>query len=142
MKLRTQCISDCEDLDGFSAITADMLVEVDTGTESDGSLMSRRGEQEEKPDAARILLLLAGLITKTTGSPVTTFTQVVRHAADAVSIALTPRMVDETIVANVHCSLSVDDPARFNGFLFKVNGKLMLFAGVQGDGAGHGIGPN
>ena len=39
-------------------------------------------------------------------------------------------------------TLSVDDPARFNGFLFKVNGKLMLFADVQGDGAGHGIGPN
>src|SRR5437868_3774379 len=104
MKLRLQRISACEDLDGFSAFTADMLVEVDTGTESEGSLLARRGEPEEKPNAARILLLLARLITKTIGSPVTTFTQMVRHAADAVSIALTPRMVDETIVANVHCS--------------------------------------
>ena len=36
----------------------------------------------------------------------------------------------------------VGDAARFNGFLFKVNGKLVLFAAVQADGAGHGIGPN
>jgi hypothetical protein len=39
-------------------------------------------------------------------------------------------------------ALAVSDPARFNGFLFKVNGKLVLFADVQADGVGHGIGPN
>jgi hypothetical protein len=37
---------------------------------------------------------------------------------------------------------AVGDAARFNGFLFKVNGKLVLFAAVQADGAGHDIGPN
>ena len=39
-------------------------------------------------------------------------------------------------------ALAVGDTARFNGFLFKVNGDLVLFADVQADGPGHAIGPN
>ena len=37
-------------------------------------------------------------------------------------------------------TLSVGDSARFNGFLFKVNGALTLFADVEADGEGHAIG--
>jgi Domain of unknown function (DUF5666) len=231
-----------EDLSGFSALAVGMLVEVDTETQSDGSLLARRVEQEEKPEAARILLV--GPITKTSGSPVTTFTQVVRqeigttssslvqtdtititsntrfrlpgrfgdvagaslpfsaalsaatlfpgqnvavtthsvtnNAADAVSIRIAPQTIGGTIAAiagkadmvyditldpaswlatltgettvtvytngnlqEINKTMpAVGDAARFNGFLFKVNGKLVLFATVQADGAGHGIGPN
>jgi hypothetical protein len=234
-----------EDLSGFSALAAGMLVEVDTETQSDGSLLAQRVEQEEKPDAARILLV--GPITKTTGSPVTTFTQVVRqkigdnsgtlvqtdtitvtsttrfrlpgrfgdlaggllpfsaelsaatlfpgqnvavttdsvtnNAANAISIALAPQTVGGTIASistghgkadmvytitldstswlatltgattvtvytngNVQemnkTALTAGDSARFNGFLFKLNGSLVLFADVQADGPGHGMGPN
>jgi len=39
-------------------------------------------------------------------------------------------------------ALAVGDAARFNGFLFKVNGKLVLFADVQADGPGQAIGPH
>ena len=39
-------------------------------------------------------------------------------------------------------ALAVNDSARFNGFLFKVNGNLVLFAYGQADGAGQGTGPN
>ena len=34
------------------------------------------------------------------------------------------------------------DEAACNGFLFKVNGKLVLFANVQTDDPGHSFGPN
>jgi hypothetical protein len=234
-----------EDLTGFSALTTGMLVEVDTETQADGSLLAKRIEQEEKPDAARILLV--GPITKTSGSPVTTFTQVVRqkvgsttnalvetdtititsstrfrlpgrfhdmddgsspfsavlsavtlfpgenvavttdtvtnNAANAISIALAPQTVGGTIASitsgdgKAHmvytitldstswlaaltgestvtvytngnlqminkAALAVGDAARFNGFLFKVNGKLVLFADVQADGPGQAIGPD
>ena len=234
-----------EDLTGFSALTTGMLVEVDTETQADGSLLAKRIEQEEKPDAARILLV--GPITKTSGSPVTTFTQVVRqkvgsttnalvetdtititsstrfrlpgrfhdmddgsspfsavlsavtlfpgenvavttdtvtnNAANAISIAVAPQTVGGTIASitsgdgKAHmvytitldstswlaaltgestvtvytngnlqminkAALAVGDAARFNGFLFKVNGKLVLFADVQADGPGQAIGPD
>ena len=239
-----------EDLSGFSALTVGMLVEVDTETQSDGSLLALRVEQEEKSEKARILLV--GPITKTTGSPVTTFTQVVRqqigassassalvqtdtititsatrfrlpgrfgdldegslpfssalsaatlfagqnvavttesvnnNAATAVTIALAPQTVDGTIASmsgkngdsgkgNMVYTITLDstswlatltgattvtvytngnlqeinksalaagDAARFNGFLFKVNGNLVLFAAIEADGAGHAIGPN
>jgi len=34
------------------------------------------------------------------------------------------------------------DAARFNGFLFKLNGSLVMFADVQADGSAHTSGPN
>ena len=34
------------------------------------------------------------------------------------------------------------DAASFSGFLFKVNGGLVLFADVQNGGVGYAIGPN
>ena len=37
---------------------------------------------------------------------------------------------------------TVGDPAPFGGFLFKVNGGLVLFAHAQTGGPGHAIGPN
>lgn len=236
-----------EDLSGFSALTAGMFVEVDTETQTDGSLLARRIEQEEQPKAARILLV--GPITQTTGSPVTSFTQVVRqhigassgsdalvetdtinitdatrfrlpgrfhdmdggslpfsaelsaatlfagqnvavttdsltnNTATAVTIALAPQTVGGTIASLSNTTgkgimaytitlesdswlalltgattvtvytngnlqelnksaLAAGDEARFNGFLFKVNGNLVLFANVQADGPGHAFGPN
>jgi len=236
-----------EDLSGFSALTVGMLVEVDTETQSDGSLLALRVEEEEKSEAARTLLV--GPITKTSGSPVTTFTQVVRqqigansssgplvqtdtititsttrfrlpgrfddidggslpfsaalsagtlfpgqnvavtadsvtnNAATAVTIALAPQTIDGTIASvsskngkgNMVYTITLDstswlatltgattvtvytngnlqeinksalaagDAGRFNGFLFKVNGNLVLFADVEADGAGRAIGPN
>jgi len=38
--------------------------------------------------------------------------------------------------------LAMSDAARFNGFLFKVNGSLVMFADVEADRPGHPIGPN
>ena len=37
-------------------------------------------------------------------------------------------------------ALVVGDTSRFNGFLFKVNGALTLFADVEADGEGRAIG--
>ena len=232
-----------EGLSGFSALTVGTLVEVDTETQSDGSLLASRVEEEEQPKAADILLV--GPITQITGSPATGFTQVVRQAigssstslvqtdaiaissttkfrlpgrldklsdglmpfsaefsaatlfpgqnvsvatesvtgggATAVSIALAPQTVDGTIasISTAHgkgdavytltldsagwlailsgqttvtvytngnlqeinkTTLAVGGPARFNGFLFKANGTLVLFADVEADGPGHAIG--
>ena len=239
-----------EELSGLSALTVGMLVEVDTETQSDGNLLALRVEQQEKSEKANILLV--GPITKTSGSPVTTFTQLVRqqigasstatalvqtdtititsatrfrmpgrfgdldggslpfssalsaatlfagqnvavttdsvsnNAATAVTIALAPQTVDGTI-ANISgkngdsgkgnlvytitldstswlatlsgattvtvytngnlqeinkSALAAGDAARFNGFLFKVNGNLVLFAAIEAEGAGQAIAPN
>lgn len=234
-----------EDLSGFSALTVGMLVEVDTETQADGSLLAVRVEQEESSESVHVLLV--GPITSTSGSPVTTFTQVVRqkigansgtlvetdtititsatkfhlpgrfhdlaggslpfsallsaatlfpgqnvavttdkvtnNAATAIGIRLAPQTVAGTIATissgdthgnmvytitldpdnwlatltgettvtvytngNMqeinHTALAVGDQARFNGFMFKVNGKLVLFASVSADGPGHAIGPH
>jgi Domain of unknown function (DUF5666) len=232
-----------EGLSGFSALTVGTLVEVDTETQTDGSLLASRVEEEEQAEAARTLLV--GPITSVTGSPATSFTQIVRQAigststslvqtdtititsatkfrlpgrfddlddgsspfadafsaatlfpgqnvavatesvsnntATAVSIRLAPQTVGGTIASittpqdggrtvysltldpagwlailtgqttvavytNGHLqeinktALAVGDTARFNGFLFKVNGVLTLFADVEADGEGHAIG--
>lgn len=239
-----------DDLSGFSALTVGMLVEVDTETQSDGTLLALRVEQEEKTENARILLV--GPITTTSGSPVTTFTQLVRqqigastastalvqtdtititgatrfrlpgrlgdlergslpsssalsaatlfagqnvavttesvtnNAANAVTIAVAPQTVGGTIASmsgkngdngkgNIVYTLTLDsnswlatltgattvtvytngnlqainksalavgDAARFNGFLFKVNGNLELFAVIEAGGPGQAIAPN
>jgi len=39
-------------------------------------------------------------------------------------------------------ALATGDEARCNGFLFKLNGSLVLFADVQPGGSGQAIGPN
>lgn len=64
-------------LSGFSALSAGMLVEVDIETQNDGSLLALRVEEQVPPNATAVLLV--GPVTTVTGSPASTFTEVVRQ---------------------------------------------------------------
>jgi hypothetical protein len=233
-----------EGLSGFSALAVGAIVEVDTETQSDGSLLALRVEEDDEEDKQTGALLVGPVMT-VTGSPAKSFTQIVRqeigvsstslaqtdtiaitsttkfrlpgrlgdldegslpfgaefsaatlfpgqnvavltdsvtnNAATATSIALAPQTVDGTIATistaqdmttttytltldstswlatltgqtkvtvytNGHLqeinetTLGVGNTARFNGFLFKVNGALTLFADVKADGEGKAIG--
>lgn len=66
-----------EDVTGFSALAVGMLVEVDTATQTDGSLLALRVEVHG--DGNRDHIMLVGPITTVMGSPATSFTQVVRQ---------------------------------------------------------------
>jgi hypothetical protein len=64
-------------LGGFSALAVGALVEVDTITQSDGTLLAARVEEQVPPNANSQMLV--GPVTAVTGSPATSFTQVVRQ---------------------------------------------------------------
>jgi hypothetical protein len=64
-------------LSGFSALAVNALVEVDVETQSGGGLLALRVEEQVPPNATAELLV--GPVTATTGSPVASFTQVVRQ---------------------------------------------------------------
>lgn len=232
-----------EGLGGFSALAVGDIVEVDTATQSDGSLLALRVEVDD--DDMQPGVLLVGPVMTVTGSPATSFTQIVRqeiggssstlaqtdtititsttkfrlphrlgdldddslpfggtfsaatlfagqnvavtadtvanNAATAKTVTLSPQTVDGTIASistgqdmrtttytitldsmswlatltgqtkvtvytngNLEeinkTTLAVGSTARFNGFLFNVNGALTLFADVEADGDGHAIG--
>ena len=232
-----------EGLSGFSALAVGDIVEVDTATQSDGSLLALRVEVDD--DDMQPGVFLVGPVMTVTGTPATSFTQIVRqeiggsstslaqtdtitiasttmfrlpgrlgdlddgslpfggafsaatlfagqnvavtadgvtnNAATAKTITLAPQTVDGTVASIATAqdmgtttytitldsmswlatltgqtkvtvytngnleeinktTLAVGDTARFNGFLFKVNGVLTLFADVEADGEGHAIG--
>jgi hypothetical protein len=64
-------------LSGFSALAVGALVEVDTITQSDGSLLAARVEVQVLPNA--VSHLLVGPVTAVTGSPATSFTEMVHQ---------------------------------------------------------------
>ena len=68
-------------LSGFSALAVGALVEVDTQTESNGTLLALRVNEQGPPPATggTPLEMLVGPVTALTGTPVTSFTEVVRQ---------------------------------------------------------------
>ena len=64
-------------LSGFSALAVGALVEVDVQIEANATLLALRVEEQVPPNATAELLI--GPVTAVTGSPVTSFTQVVRQ---------------------------------------------------------------
>jgi len=64
-------------ISGFSALAAGGLVEVDVAIQPNASLLALRVEQQVPPNATAELLV--GPVTAVTGSPATSFTQVVRQ---------------------------------------------------------------
>lgn len=65
-------------LTAFSGITVGMFVEVDLELQTDGTLLAKRVELEHAP-ANPSVTMLVGPVTGVTGSPVTSFTQIVRQ---------------------------------------------------------------
>lgn len=64
-------------LTGFANLAVNMLVEVDLQTQADGSLLALRVEEQVPANATAELLV--GPVIAVSGSPATTFTQVVRQ---------------------------------------------------------------
>lgn len=64
-------------LSGFSALAVGMLVEVDVQMQTNGALLALRVEQMVPPNATADLLV--GPVVAVTGSPVTSFTEIVRQ---------------------------------------------------------------
>ncbi len=104
-----------EHLTGFSALAVGDLVEVDTATQTDGTLLALRVEMEASPDAAdgSKPRMLVGPIIALTGSPVTSFTEVVRQDIDST----TPSAPAAEVTVTVTPSTTFGLPGRF-GDLF------------------------
>lgn len=64
-------------LSGFSALAVDAFVQVDTQTQTNGELLAVRIAEQGPPPANGMMLV--GPVTAVTGSPATSFTQVVRQ---------------------------------------------------------------
>jgi hypothetical protein len=64
-------------LSGFSALAVGALVEVDVAVQSNASFLALRVEEQVPPNATAELLV--GPVTAVTGSPATSFTQIVRQ---------------------------------------------------------------
>jgi hypothetical protein len=64
-------------LSGFSALAVGALVEVDVELQANGSMLALRVEEQVPPNATAELLI--GPVTAVTGSPATSFTQIVRQ---------------------------------------------------------------
>jgi hypothetical protein len=233
-------------ISGFSALAVNALVEVDVQTQSDGSLLALRVEEDVPPTATGQMLV--GPVTAVTGAPATSFSMLVRqkigptptanpvekdtitidsstkflmpgrftnitggappftpefsaatlfagqavsvttnsvanNAATATSVAMVPQTISGTVTGAVAPTciscwgqftltlptgswlatltgqttvtvytngnlqpinvspVAVGGPVRFNGFLFKNNGQLVMLACVEADGPGTPIGP-
>ena len=86
-------------LSGFSALAVGALVEVDTATQSNGSLLAVRiEEQGQPPKSGTPPVMLVGPVTAVTGSPATSFTQASRQQIGTPSSP--PATVTNTIAIN------------------------------------------
>lgn len=87
-------------LSGFSALAVGALVQVDAATQSNGTLLATRVEEQgpPPPSGGTPLEMLVGPVTAVTGSPATSFTQVVRQQIGPASTA-SPIQTD-TITVN------------------------------------------
>jgi hypothetical protein len=83
-------------LSGFSALAVGALVEVDAAVKGNATLLALRVEEQVPPNATAELLV--GPVTAVTGSPATSFTQVVRQQVGPAASA-TPIQKD-TITVN------------------------------------------
>ena len=95
-------------LSGFSALAVGALVEVDTQTQTDGTFLATRVEEQVPPNA--LAQMLVGPVTAVTGSPATSFTQVVRQNIGG-SASATPIATD-TITVNSATTFLL--PGRFS----------------------------
>jgi hypothetical protein len=94
-------------LSGFSGLAVGALVEVDVITQTNGALLAARVEQQVPPNATAEMLV--GPVTAVTGSPATSFTQVVRQ-----KIGPTPSTTPiETDTITVNGSTAFLFPGRF-----------------------------
>jgi hypothetical protein len=100
-------ITQYQGLSGFSALAVGALVEVDTITLSDGSLLAARVEEQIQASAASQLLV--GPVTAATGSPATSFTMLVRQAIGGATVAA-PTEVTIAVTAATQFVL----PGRFD----------------------------
>lgn len=98
-------------LSGFSALEVGALVEVDTITQSDGTLLAARVNEQGPPPPAggSPMQMLVGPVTAVTGSPVTSFTQVERQqiGPNAASAAI------QTDTITVNSATTFQLPGRF-----------------------------
>jgi hypothetical protein len=92
---------------GFSALTVGDLVEVDVLTQANGSLLAARIEQEAAHKNAAILLV--GHVASVTGSPVTSFTELVHQNVG--SAASANPLVTDTIAVTGSTVFAL--PGRF-----------------------------
>jgi hypothetical protein len=98
-------------LSGFSALAVGALVEVDTATQSDGTLLAVRINEQGPPpsNGGTPLQMLVGPVTAVTGSPATSFTEVVRQNIGGNSS--TSPVVTDTIAINSSTTFQL--PGRF-----------------------------
>ena len=98
-------------LSGFSALAVGALVEVDTATQSNGSLLAVRiEEQGQPPKSGTPPVMLVGPVTAVTGTPATSFTQASRQLIGTPSS--TPTAISNTITVNGSTTFQVGQ--RFN----------------------------
>lgn len=98
-----------DDISGFTALKVGMLVEVKASTQADGSLLASAIEAKVETGDMEEQMELEGLVTQTTGSPVTTFQLLTRQAAVS---AGTPPAVGQGITVNVTSSTIFRIPKR------------------------------
>ena len=110
-----------QNLTSFSDLEVGMLVEADIQIQSDGSLLAVRVDEEAAPKAA--MQLLVGHVTSVTGSPATSFTELVHQNVGGASTT-TSSVVTDTITLN--SSTVFELPGRFT----KLSGGVAPFAAV------------
>lgn len=98
-----------DDISGFSALKVGMLVEVKASSQADGSFLAAAIEAKVEIGDMEEQMELEGLVTQTTGTPVTTFQLLTRQAAMA---AGTPPAVGQGIGVNVTSSTVFRIPKR------------------------------
>jgi len=94
-------------LSGFSALAVGALVEVDTITQSDGSLLAVRVEEQVPPNATAAMLV--GPVTAVSGSPATSFTMLVRQQIGGGATPAAPTTVTVSVTGSTQFIL----PGRF-----------------------------
>jgi hypothetical protein len=94
-------------LSGFSALAVGAIVEVDVAIQPSAGLLALRVEEQVPPTATAELLI--GPVTAVTGSPATSFTQVVRHKVGAAATATPVEKDTITITGSTQFVL----PGRF-----------------------------
>lgn len=83
-------------LSGFSALAIGALVEVDIEIQPNASFLALRVEEQVPPNATAVMLV--GPVTAVTGSPVTSFTEMVRQRIGPAAIV--PPVESDTITIN------------------------------------------
>jgi hypothetical protein len=96
-------------ISGFSALQVNALVEVDTATQTDGTLLAQRVEVDDPGTAPK--LQLVGPVTSVTGSPATSFNMLVRQQLGQGTTNATPL---QTVDVTIDGSTTFQLPPRYN----------------------------